>query len=127
MPKAKRGKSSGKAKTKKRGESRLPAPGTPRCGRPSKASLFLSAVASKSSVHQDVVEMVLHAVEKVAVATLKEQRKFRVSFLQGKLHEKPERPATEKNVFGHVVSVPGRPDKTTVKFSATTSFRKLFE
>jgi len=127
-PKAKRGKSSGNAKTVK--ETRIkagqPAPGTPR-GRPSKESLFLQAVASKCSVHKDVVETVLHAVQTVAVETLKEKHKFHVSFLHGRLNEKPERLAREKNMFGNVVPVPAQPASKTVKFSPTKEFRNLFE
>ena len=62
-----RGTSCGKSKgvKDKRAKSGQPAPGTPR-GRPSKESLFISAVANTCSVHQQVVETVLRAVETVA-------------------------------------------------------------
>ena len=103
-----------------------PAPGTLR-GRPSKSSLFVSAVASKCSVHQHVVESVLRAVEAVAIASLKDNRKFNVSFIQGKLSEKPEIPAKEKDVLGKLVTVPAKPAKRTVKFIPTKDFRKFFE
>ena len=89
--------------------------------------MFLQAVASKCSVHQDVVETVLHAVETVAVETLKEQHRFHISFLQGKLIEKHKKPATEQKVFGNVVVVPAQPARKNVKFSATKDFRKLFQ
>ena len=70
-PKPKRGKPNDKEKTvKEKRKTRRPAPGTPR-GRPSGESQFLQAVASKSGVHQDVVETVLRAVETVALETLK--------------------------------------------------------
>ena len=127
-PKPKRGKSSGKGKTVKkeaRGKA-SPAPGTPSRGRPSKESQFLQAVASTSGVHQDVVESVLRAVETVALDTLREKRRFKVSFLQGRLNEKKERLAGEKRVFGKVVAVPARPAKRNVKFSPTKEFRALF-
>ncbi len=124
----KRGRSCAKSKTVKENRSKCgqPAPGTPR-GRPSKASLFISAVASKCSVHQHVVESVLRAVEAVAVAALKDKRKFSLSFIQGKLNEKPETPAKEKDVLGKLVSVPARTAIRTVRFSPTKEFRKLFE
>ena len=125
-PKAKRGKSNGKTKTvKEHSKTRQPAPGTPR-GRPSKSFIFLQAVASKSGVHQDVVETVLRALETVALETLKEKRIFKVSFLHGKLIEKKERPAAEKNVFGKVVTVAARPAKRTIKLNPSTEFRALF-
>ena len=73
------------------------------------------------------METVLHAVQTVAVETLKEQHKFHVSFLQGRLNEKKERPAAEQKVFGKVVSVPARPAKKNIKFSPTKEFRNLFE
>ena len=124
----KRGTACGTSKTvkEKRGKQGLPAPGTPR-GRPSKESLFVSAVATKCSVHQHVVEQVLRAVEAVAVQTLKDKRKFNVSFIQGRLNEKPEAPAREKKMLGKIVSVPARPAKRTLKFTPTKEFRKLFE
>ena len=124
----KRGTSCGKPKTikEKRDNQGLPAPGTPR-GRPSKESLFVSAVATKCSVHQHVVEQVLRAVEAVAVQTLKDKRKFNVSFIQGRLNEKPEAPAKEKKVHGKLVSVPARPAKMALKFTPTKEFRMLFE
>ena len=128
-PKPKRGKSSGKGKVVKkeaRGKA-SPAPGTPSRGRPSKESQFLQAVASKSGVHQDVVESVLRSVEAVAVESLKEKRRFKVSFLQGKLIAKPERPATEKKLFGKVVAVSARPAKKSVKFNPSAEFRALFQ
>ena len=129
-PKAKRGKSSGKGKVVKkeaRGKASQPAPGTPSRGRPSKESQFLQAVASKSGVHQDVVESVLRSVEAVAVESLKEKRRFKVSFLQGKLIAKPERPATEKKLFGKIVAVSARPAKKSVKFNPSSEFRALFQ
>ena len=128
-PKPKRGISSGKGKTLKkeaRGKA-SPAPGTPSRGRPSKESQFLQAVASKSGVHQDAVESVLRSVEAVAVDSLKEKRRFKVSFLQGKLIAKPERPATEKKLFGKVVAVSARPAKKSVKFNPSAEFRALFQ
>ena len=128
-PKAKPGKSSGKGKVVKkeaRGKASQSAPGTPR-GRPSKESQFLQAVASKSGVHQDVVESVLRSVEAVAVESLKEKRRFKVSFLQGKLIAKPERPATEKKLFGKIVAVSARPAKKSVKFNPSAEFRALFQ
>ena len=125
-PKAKRG-TSGKSKTvKENRKTRQPAPGTPR-GRPSKEFLFLQAVASKCGVHQDVVETVLRAVETVALETLKEKHRFKVSFLQGKLTEKKERPATEQKVFGKNVMVPARPAKRSIKFNPTKEFRNLLQ
>ncbi len=128
MSTPKRRRSCGKSKTvkDKHGKHGLPAPGTPR-GRPSKESLFISAVATKCSVHQHVVETVLRAVEKVAVQALRDKRKFNVSFIQGRLNEKPEAPAKEKKVLGKLVSVPARPAKRTVKFIPSKEFRKLFE
>ena len=128
-PKPKRGKSNDKVKTVKkeaRGKASQPAPGTPR-GRPSKESLFLQAVASKCGVHQDVVETVLRAVDTVALETLKEKRRFKISFLQGKLIEKKERLAGEKKVFGKMVEVPAQPAKKNVKFSPTMEFRAHFQ
>ena len=128
MSTPKRGTPCGKSKTvkEKQGKRGQPAPGTPR-GRPSKESLFISAVANKCSVHQHVVETVLRAVETVALAALKDQRKFNLSFIQGKLSEKPEKPAKEKTVLGKLVSVPARPAKWTLKFTPTKEFRMLFE
>jgi len=122
------GKSCDKSKTvkEKRAKSRQPAPGTPR-GRPSKESVFITAVAAKCALHPDVVQSVLHAVETVAVDTLKTTRRFHVTFLQGKLNAKPEAPAREKTVNGKVVSFPARPAKTAVKFNPAKHFRKLFE
>ena len=128
-PKPKRGKSNDKVKTVKketRGKASQPAPGTPR-GRPIKEYLFLQAVASKCGVHQDVVETVLRAVDTVALETLKEKRRFKISFLQGKLIEKKERLAGERKVFGKLVSVPAKPAKKNVKFSPTKEFRLLFQ
>ena len=126
-PKTQRGKSNGKAKTvKEHSKTRQPAPGTPR-GRPSKEFIFLQEVASKCGVHQDVVETVLRAVEMVALDTLKEKRRFKVSFLQGKLIEKQERPAKEQKVFGKMVEVRAQPAKKNVKFSPTKEFRALFQ
>ena len=124
----KRGTACGKSKTvkEKRGKQGLPAPGTPR-GRPSKESLFVSAVATKCSVHQHVVEQVLRAVEAVAVQELKDKRKFNVSFIQGRLNEKPAAPPKEKKMLGKIVSVPARPAKRTLKFTPTKEFRMLFE
>ena len=123
----KRGTSCGKSKTvkEKRGKH-IPAPGTPR-GRPTQKSLFISAVATKCSVHQHVVEQVLRAVEAVAVQTLKDKRKFNVSFIQGRLNEKPEAPAREKKMLGKIVSVPARPAKMARKFTPAKEFRMLFE
>ena len=128
MSTPKRGTSCGKPKTvkEKRGKQGLPAPGTPR-GRPTQKSLFISAVATKCSVHQHVVEQVLRAVEAVAVQTLKDKRKFNVSFIQGRLNEKPEAPAKEKKMLGKILSVPARPAKRTLKFTPTKEFRMLFE
>jgi len=126
-PKAKRGKSNGKTKTvKEHSKTRQPAPGTPR-GRPSNESLFLQAVASKCGVHQDVVETVLRAVDTVALETLKEKRRLKISFLQGKLIEKKERLAGERKMFGKVLSVPAQPAKKNVKFSPTMEFRAHFQ
>ena len=124
----KRGKTCDKSKTvkEKRGKCGQPAPGTPR-GRPPKESLFISAVATKCAVHQDVVQAVLNAVETVAAETLKTTRRFHVTFLQGRLNEKPEAPAREKTVNGKVVAFAARAAKTTVKFSPAKHFRKLFE
>ena len=124
---AKRG-TSGKSKTvkEKRDKARQPALGPPR-GRPSKEFLFLQAVASKCTLHQDVVETVLRAVDAVALETLKEKHRFKLSFLQGKLIEKKERLAGEKQVFGKVVTVPAQPAKKNVKFSQTKEFRALFQ
>ena len=126
--KAIRARSKSKANTADKeicGKASQPAPGTPR-GRPSKESLFLQAVASKCGVLQDVVETALRAVETVALETLKEKRRFKVSFLQGKLIEKRARPATAKNLFGKVVAVAARPAKKIIKFSPTKPCRLLF-
>ena len=84
-------------------------------------------MASKSGIHQDVVETVLRAVEMAALDSLKEKRRFKVSFLQGKLIEKQERPAKEQKVFGKMVEVPAQPAKKNVKFSPTKEFRALFQ
>ena len=102
------------------------APGTPR-GRPSKESLFIAAVASQCNVHPDIVESVVYALEKVAMNTLKETRKLHISFLHGKLNDRPEKPATEKKMFGKLVAVPAQPARTSIKFRPTNAFRKLFE
>ena len=129
-PKAKHAKSNSESKTVNkdtRGKAPQPAPGTPSRGRPSKASQFRQAVGSKSGVHQDVVESVLRSVETVAVEYLQEKRKFKVSFLQGKLIQKEERPATEKKLFGKVVAVSARPAKKSVKFNPSAEFRALFQ
>ena len=112
-PKAIRARSKSKANTvdkETRGKASQPAPGTPR-GRPSKESLFLQAVASKCGVLQDVVETAFRAVETVALETLPEKRRFKVSFLQGRLNEKRARPATAKNIrshFGSSLTLPRR-------------------
>ena len=82
MSTPKRGKACAKSKTATEGNSGQPAPGTPG-GRPSTSSLFISAVANKCSVHQNVVETVLLAVETLAVQALREKRKFNVPFIQG--------------------------------------------
>ena len=58
------------------------APGTPR-GKPTKESVFITEVASKCVLHQDVVSSVLDAVQAVAVDTLKTKRKFAVGFSMG--------------------------------------------
>ena len=68
----------------------------------------------------------MRAVESVALDTLKEKRRFKVSFLQGKLIDKKERPATEMKVFGKVVTVAARPAKRTIKLNPSTEFRALF-
>ena len=128
-PKAKPGKSSGKGKAVKketRGKASQPAPGTPR-GRPTKEFQFLQAVASKCGAHRDVVESVLRSMEAVAVQSLTEKRRFKVSFLRGKLIDKKKRPATEKQVFGKVVAVHARPAKKNVKFTPTKEFAALFQ
>ena len=121
--KVKRQKSCDKSTTLKeqRGESGQPAPGTPR-GRPSKESIFLSAVASKCTLHQDIVESVLDALETVAIETLKAKHKFHVSFLHGKLNEKPERLARDKKVFGKVVAVPAQPARKTSNLARQRPF-----
>ena len=72
------------------------------------------------------METALRAVETVALETLKEKRRFKVSFLQGKLIEKRARPATTKNLFGKVVAVAARPAKKIIKFSPSKQFRLLF-
>ena len=76
---------------------------------------------------RDVVEKVLRAVETIAVESLKEKHRFKVSFLQGKLIEQKERLAGEKNVFGKVVPVLAQPAKKNIKFSPTNEFRLLFQ
>ena len=88
---------------------------------------MLEAVASNSGVHKRVVESVLRSVETIALETLKEKRRFKVSFLQGKLIEKPERPATEKKVFGKLIAIHARPAKKHVLCMPTIEFRALFE
>ena len=73
------------------------------------------------------METVLRAVETVALETLKEKHSFKFSFLQGKLIEKKERLAGEKQVFGKVVIVPARPAHKNVKLTPTKEFRALFQ
>lgn len=128
MSTPKRVTSCGKPKTvkEKRGKQGLPAPGGPR-GRPSKETLFISAVATECNVHQHVVERFLRAVEKVAVQALRDKRNFSVSFIQGQLKEKPEAPAKKKKILGKLISVPARPAKRVLKFTPTKEFRVLFE
>ena len=108
-----------------RGKAPQPAPSTPR-GRPSKESLFLKEVASKCDVQQSVVEIALRAVETVALETLKERRRFKVSFVHGRLIGKRARPATPKNLFGKVVAVAARPAKKIIMFSPAKQCRLLF-
>ena len=69
----------------------------------------------------------MRAMEKVALETLKEKRRFKISFLQGKLIEKEERPAGKTKMFGKVVPVPAQPAKKNVKFTPTKEFRVLFQ
>ena len=69
----------------------------------------------------------MRAVDTVALETLREKRRFKISFLQGKLIEKKERPAAEKKVFGKVVTVAAQPAKKNVKFSPTMEFRAHFQ
>ena len=111
----------------KRGKSRaIPAPGTPK-GRPSKESTFIAAVALKCSVHQDVVISVLDAVESMCIESLKNARQFHVSFIEGKLHEKKERPATQRKINGKVLTLKAKPARRVVKLTAVKAFQKAFE
>ena len=107
-------------------EPRKSAPGTPR-GRPSKETVFITAVASKCALHQDVVSSVLDAVQSAAVDSLKTTRKFAVGFFQGRLTAKPEALAKDKMVNGKLVTFSARPATTVVKLSPSKTFRMMFQ
>ena len=115
-----------KSEKKTQKEPLKSAPGTPR-GRPSKESVFITEVASKCVLHQDVVSSVLDAVQAVAVDTLKTKRKFAVGFFHGRLTVKPEAPPREKMVNGKMVSFAASPAKTVVKLSPSKHFRMMFD
>ena len=115
-----------KSEKKTQKEPRKSAPGTPR-GRPSKETVFITAVASKCALHQDVVSSVLDAVQSAAVDSLKTTRKFAVGFFQGRLTAKPEAPAKDKMVNGKLVTCPARPATTVVKLSPSKTFRMMFQ
>ena len=115
-----------KRKSEKKTQKEQKAPGTPR-GRPSKESVFITEVASKCVLHQDVVTSVLDAVQAVAVDTLKTKRKFAVGFFHGRLTVKPEAPPREKMVNGKMVSFAASPAKTIVKLSPSKHFRMMFD
>ena len=115
-----------KSEKKTQKEPRKSAPGTPR-GRPSKETVFITAVASKCALHQDVVSSVLDAVQSAAVDSLKTTRKFAVGFFQGRLTAKPEAPTKDKIVNGKLVTFAARPATTVVKLSPSKTFRMMFQ
>ena len=90
---------------------------------------LLLILALNQPLMQDlrIIATYLRAVDTVALETLKKKRRFKISFLQGKLIEKKERLAAEKKVFGKMVEVPAQPAKKNVKFSPTMEFRAHFQ
>ncbi len=131
-PQMKRGKSMAiptcetPSKVKRGKSTATPAPGTPK-GRPSKASTFIAAVATKCKVHQDVVMSVLDAVESMCIESLKSTRKFHVSFIEGKLHEKKEILAMQRHINGKLLTLKAKPARRVVKLTAAKTFQKAFE
>ena len=93
-------------------------------GRPTFAKRLTKHIADECVVHEEIVQKVLDALEKLAAEALKQNGMYKLNFAVMKLRMKQARPEREKNVCGKVVTLKEKPATKVVKMHATKDFQQ---
>ena len=92
--------------------------------RPTMASLVAMQIANDLEVHVYIVQRVLDSLEKHAVLALKDRGVFRMAFMTARLRTRQAQKEAGKRVGGRDVTVKAKPERRTLKITATKSLKQ---